>query len=110
MVVPNRAFRVCGEHFRKKLLIETGYFHESAVDCDSEKGAATVAAFMAPLDPSCVILVRGKVIIKYVAMSQSTAAMGKEEFQKSKWDVLGAAAALIEVTPKQLERNAGRSA
>jgi len=38
------------------------------------------------------------------------AAMGRERFQKSKWAVLELAASLIEVTPKQLEKNAGKSA
>jgi hypothetical protein len=92
------------EIFRKKLLIECGYFHEATLICDTAASAATTAAFMAPLDPSAVIVVRGRMIRRYVAKSQSVAAMGREEFQRSKWDVLNAAAALIEVTPKQLER------
>ena len=96
--------------FRKKLLIEAGYFHESETVCDTPRDAVTVAAFMAPLDPAAVITVRGNVIKKYVAESQSVAAMGKERFQKSKWAVLDLAASLIEVTPKQLEKNAGKSA
>jgi hypothetical protein len=96
--------------FRKKLLIECGYFHLSETVCDTARDAATVAAFMAPLDPSATIVVRGRVIKSYVAQSQSVAAMGKEDFQKSKWAVLDLAASLIKVTPKQLDRNAGRSA
>ena len=96
--------------FRAKLLIEAGYFHESETVCDTPRDAVTVAAFMAPLDPAAVITVRGNVIKKYVAESQSVAAMGKERFQKSKWAVLELAASLIEVTPKQLEKNAGKSA
>ena len=96
--------------FRKKLLIETGYCHESETVCDSARDAATIAAFMATLDPAAVITVHGNVIKKYVAESQSVPAMGKERFQKSKWAVLELAASLIEVTPKQLEKNAGKSA
>jgi hypothetical protein len=98
------------EIFRKKLLIECGYFHMSEMVCDTARDAATQAAFMAPDDPSMTIVVRGRVIVKYVAKSQSTAAMDKEEFQKSKWDVLNMASSLIGVTAKQLEKNAGRSA
>jgi hypothetical protein len=98
------------EIFRKKLLVECGYFHESEMVCDTARDAATVAAFMAPLDPSATIVVHGNVIKKYVAMSQSVVAMGRKEFQQSKWDVLNAAASLINVTSKQLEKNAGRSA
>jgi hypothetical protein len=96
--------------FRKKLLVECGYFHLSEVVCDTVRDAATVAAFMAPLDPAATIVVRGRVILKYVAQSQSVVAMGRKEFQQSKWDVLNAAATLIDVTPKQLEKNAGKSA
>ena len=98
------------EIFRKKLLIETGYFNESEVVCDTDRDAATVAAFMAPLDPAATIVVHGNVIKTYVAKSQNLTAMSREEFQQSKWAVLDAAAALIDVTPKQLERNAGREA
>lgn len=96
--------------FRKKLLIETGYFHQSEVVCDTARDATVVAAFMAPLDPAAVITVHGRVITTYVAVSQSIAAMGRAEFQASKWAVLDAAAVLIRVTPKQLEKNAGKSA
>jgi hypothetical protein len=96
--------------FRKKLLVECGYFHESEIVCDTARDAATVAAFMAPLDPSATIVVRGRIIKKYVAKSQSVAAMGREEFQESKWAVLNFAAALIKVTPKQLDKAAGKSA
>lgn len=98
------------EIFRKKLLIENGFFHLDEVVCDTARDAAVVAAFMAPLDPSCIIRVSGNVIRKYTAMSQSVQAMGRSDFQKSKWAVLNHAATLINVTPKQLEKNAGRSA
>ena len=97
------------EVFRKKLLVEAGYFHEDQVVCDSLTNAATIAAFMAPMDPSSTIVVRGKVIIRYTAMSQSVAAMGRSEFQKSKWAVLSIASALIDVTPKQLAKHAEKS-
>lgn len=98
------------EIFRKKLLIECNYFHERDIVCDTARDAMTVAAFMAPLDPASTIRVRGKVILVYTAMSQSVAAMGRRQFQMSKWAVLDLAASLISVTPKQLEKNTGRSA
>ena len=96
--------------FRKKLLVECGYFHLEEIVCDTARDAVTVASFMAPLDPSTTIVVRGRCIAKYTAQSQSVAAMGKREFQKSKWDVLDLAASLIKVTTKQLEKAAGKSA
>ena len=95
------------EILRKKLLIECNYFNMDEIVCDTPRDAAVVAAFMAPLDPSTTIVVKGNCIQKFTAMSQSVAAMGHREFQKSKWAVLNLAASLIHVTPKQLEKNAG---
>jgi hypothetical protein len=96
--------------FRKKLLIETGWCHEEELVCDSPEQAALVVAFSAPLDPSCVIDIHGNVVKKYTARSQKVSQMGPKDFQRSKWDVLNRAAELIRVTPKELEKNTGRSA
>lgn len=96
--------------FRKKLLIETGYYHVDEIVCDTERDAATVAAFMAPIDPATIIVVQGNCIKRYTAKSQSVAAMGRKEFQQSKWAVLNLAASLIHVTVTELEKNAGRGA
>lgn len=98
------------EIFRKKLLIEAGYFNESEVVCDTKRDAVTIAAFMADLDVSATITVHGNVIRKYTARSQKVSQMGRQEFQKSKWAVLELASSLIKVTPKQLEKAAGKSA
>ena len=98
------------EIFRKKLLIKAGYYNEDETVCDTPERAFVIAAFMAPLDRSAVITVHGNVIRKYVARSQSVQAMGRAEFQQSKWAVLDLAASLISVTPKELEKNAGKSA
>jgi hypothetical protein len=95
--------------FRKKLLIKAGFFFMEETVCDSLRQAAITVAFAAPLDPSVIIISSGNVVRKYTAMSQSIAAMGREEFQKSKWAVLDLAASLIHVTPKQLEQHAQRS-
>ena len=63
---------------------------------------------MASLDRGAIIIVRRNIIRKYVAMSQSIVAMGRAEFQRSKWAVLDIAASLIEVPPAQLERETKR--
>lgn len=97
------------EIFRKKLLVRAGWYHMTEMVCASAESAITTAAFMSDIDPSVLIDIRGNVIRKYVARSQSLAAMGRKDFQKSKWDVLNLAAALIRVTPKQLEEHARRA-
>lgn len=72
------------EHLRKRALIDAGYYDETAVDCGSEDVAERVAVMMAKADDFALIFVRGCVVVRRVAKSQSRRAMGKEEFQASK--------------------------
>lgn len=55
-------------------------------------------------------IVQEATVTRYVARSQSHRAMGKQVFQESKSAVLDVIAAMIEVTPRQLAREAGRAA
>ena len=96
------------EYFRKWLLVKAGFAQESSIVCDSARDAKSLAVTARSLDPYAVIVVSGKVVKIYTAKSQTAAAMGKEEFQKSKTDVLDKIAELIEVTPKQLRREGER--
>ncbi len=92
------------EHFRKHGLIATGHRDERTLVCSSKAEAQRVAAFIRPTEDYAVITVRDAVVTVYTAKSQSTKAMGREAFQKSKDDVLGWAAALIGVEPEALSR------
>lgn len=94
---------------RKWALIKNGYCTKSEAVLDTPEQAATVAAFTGNAE-GVIIVVRENVVTKYTAMSQSTAAMGKSEFQKSKDLVLDTIAELIAVKRRRLEDNAGRSA
>ena len=47
----------------------------------------------------------GRVLTRFIAMSQSMRAMGKVEFQKSKQAILELAAAKIGITPEQLKES-----
>lgn len=98
------------EHLRKKMLIKEGYADMKEIVCDTARDAAVVAAFIAPLNEYGIVTVSGNVIRIFTAKSQAVAAMGKSEFQESKWKVLNAIAALIQTSPRQLERNTGQSA
>lgn len=94
------------EHLRKKLLILAGWADEKTLVCDSAQEAAVVAAFIAPIDDFSIVTVKGNVVVRYSAKSQSVAAMGRDVFQQSKWAVLNLAADLIGVSSSELNKNA----
>jgi hypothetical protein len=97
------------EALRKWALIKAGYCTEATTVLDTEEQANTIAGFMGHQE-GVIIVVKGPVIKKYTAKSQAVAAMGKQEFQRSKDAVLDIIAQLIEVSRKRLEDNAGRAA
>lgn len=94
---------------RKWALIRNGYCTESSVVCDNNEQANIIAAFMGKREGE-IIVVKENVIKKYVAKSQSYAAMDKQEFQESKVLVLDTLAELIAVTRKRLEQAARSNA
>lgn len=97
------------EALRHWALIKAGYCTESHVVCDTEEQANTIAGFMGHQD-GVIIVVKGNVVKKFTAMSQSKEAMNAQNFQLSKVAVLDIIAELIEVTRKRLEQNAGKEA
>lgn len=92
------------DHFRKHGLIATGYRDERSIVCTTRAEAQRVAAFIKPMDDYAVVTVTEAVVIVYTAKTQKLGAMGKETFQRSKDDVLGWAADLIGVTPRELAK------
>lgn len=98
------------EHLRKWALIKSGYCDERSVVCASKAEAQRVAAFIRPMDCYAIVVVNEATIKVYTAQSQSTRAMGKAVFQKSKSDVLEVVSELIGVNPGELSREAGQAA
>jgi hypothetical protein len=96
------------EHLRKWALCKTGWSTMKTFPCETHDHARNLAIFARSADEFAVIEVRGNIVRIHQAKSQSAAAMGKDEFQKSKTDVLDKIAELIEVTPKQLRREGER--
>lgn len=94
------------EHLRKRLLIQTGWFEETAIDVGSVAGAERVAGHIRQREPFSYVIQRGGFVIVRVAKSQSRRAMNKEDFQKSKQDIMDAAEKLLEVEPGGLAKNA----
>lgn len=93
------------ERFRKWALIKAGYADEQSMVCRSNAEALRWAAFLKPIDEYAIVVVRGSVVSRYTAKSQSLKAMGKEDFQASKDRVLELAAAQIDVTVADLQRH-----
>jgi len=91
------------EALRKFALIKTGWHDERAFSCRSHTEALRLAAFLRPFDPFSVILVRGLLVTVYTARSQSYAAMARDDFNRSRDDVLNYIAGLIGVRRHQLE-------
>ena len=89
---------------RKRALIRTGYRDERSIVCSTKAEALRVAAFLKPADPLALVVVHENTVTEYKAKSQSLAAMGKEEFAKSKDDVLTYLSNMIGVDVTQLKK------
>jgi hypothetical protein len=92
------------EHFRKRLLIDAGFYDETLIDVGTNAGAIRVAAAWRARDDFAHVVVRGGFVCIRTAKSQSRRAMKKAEFQASKQAILELAASMIGVTPETLLR------
>lgn len=92
------------EHFRKRLLIDCGFYHETQIDVGTLAGALRVAAYAQAEDGFAKVVTRGGLVVVRKAKSQSRARMDKAEFQASKEAILQAAANLIGTTPHALQQ------
>ena len=97
------------DSLRAWALIRSGYCTVTDMVLDTEEQARAVAAFMGNSD-GVIIVVRGNNVRRYTAKSQSYKAMNKEEFGRSKQDVLDTIAELLAVKRKELEKNGGQAA
>lgn len=97
------------EHLRKRALVQAGFYDETITDAGSNAAALRVASAFRFIDDFAVVFVRGHLVIRRTAKSQSTRAMPKGEFQKSKDAVLEIVAGLIGATPGTLTQ-AGEAA
>ena len=92
------------EHFRKRLLIDCGFYAETIIDVGTTAGALRVAAYAQAEDGFAKVVTRGGVVVVRKAKSQSRRTMDKGEFQASKSALIEAASALIGTTPEALHR------
>ena len=98
------------EYLRKWALVRTGWYVEKNFACKTEGHARNLASFIRKVDDYAVIAIKGDVVRVFEAKSQSIPAMGKEDFEKSKHDVLDLVSSMVGVTATQAKRQAGRSA
>lgn len=90
------------EHLRKYALVKTGYAKCQIYPCKFKSEARRLAATIADMDEFAIVIVKGRTVTRYTAMSQSRKAMGAADFQASKQAILEFIAGLIEVEPAEL--------
>lgn len=90
------------EHLRKRALIDTGWYNEKIIDAGTESAAIEVASILKDLDEFSLVIVRGSIVVRRTAKSQSRRKMNKEDFQKSKNDILELVSAMIGVKPEEI--------
>ena len=93
------------EHLRKAALIATNWHRETIIDAGSRAAAARVAAYARGEDEFARVVVRGSTVVIQKARSQRMHGldrMDKAEFQRSKDDILGWIAELLNVEPERL--------
>lgn len=98
------------EALRKKALIKAGFYNVQDVVCASHAEALRWSAVLKPIERYSIVIVKGLVVRRYTAQSQSLRAMGKKDFQASKQAVLEVIAAKIGVPVETLQANAGMAA
>lgn len=98
------------DHLRKRALIQAGYYTETAIDAGTRAAALRVAAAVPALDEFAFAKVEGPIVLVRRAKSQSMRAMGAKQFYESKAAIMQVIADMLDVTPEDLVKNAGRAA
>lgn len=98
------------KHLRKRALIEAGYYDEQITDAGTNAAALRVAAMLRTIDEFSLVVVRGPLVVRRTAKSQSRRSMDRKTFQDSKQKVLEIVADMIGVPAEQLQAEAGRAA
>ena len=88
------------ETFRKRGLIATGWRDRSDYLLANEAEARKLAADLRASDRYAVVSINGAAVVRLTAISQKQTKMGKEDFQKSKDDVLAWAWGLCGIDPE----------
>ncbi len=98
------------EHLRHWCLCKSGFCTTTTYVLNTAEDARVLRDALKKENASTIIGVAGNVAKVYTPESQSMAAMKKERFEASKVAVLDLVASMARTTPKELKKNAGRSA
>jgi hypothetical protein len=98
------------EHLRKYALIRKGFCTTEQFACATRAEAMRLAAILRSDDEYCLVSVEGSIVSRFRALSQSKRSMGAKQFQASKQSIIDFVASLLEIEPRDLEREAGRAA
>jgi hypothetical protein len=90
------------EHLRKRALIDAGYYDESITDAGSNAAAIRVASAFRAIDDFSLVIVRGPLVVRRTAKSQSRRAMKAKEFQESKTAIMEVIASMIGVSVRDM--------
>ena len=101
---------VTSEHLRKHALIKTRWFNLESMVLGRKADALKVVAFARKHDEYAIVAIDKNTVRVYTAMSQSIQAMGREDFQQSKSDVLDFLDDMLNIERGSLSANAGMSA
>jgi hypothetical protein len=94
------------EHLRAYALIKSGWRLERTHVAATKAEALRLAAFIQPIDDFAIVATSGLTVTVWTAKSQSTRAMNKQDFQRSKEDVLAVLADLIGTSKEALTERA----
>lgn len=98
------------EHLRAYALIKSGWRNERTHVAATKAEALRLAAFIQPIDEFAIVTTHGLSVTVWTAKSQSMRAMNKQDFQRSKEDVLGVLADLIGTSKEALVESATEAA
>lgn len=102
------------ETMRRHALIVGGFADAEVVDAGAPAVAERIASMMKrdgdKVAGYCIVQVRGQVVTRFTAQSQSVKAMGRDEFERSKRSVLDWCSAQIAVNLADLSDAAERGA
>jgi hypothetical protein len=85
------------DHLRRYALIITGWSDTQSYVCGSNAEALRWAANLRPLDEFSIVTVKGSIVERRTAKSQSMRAMGRDDFKASKRAILDYIEDLISV-------------
>jgi hypothetical protein len=94
------------DHLRKHALIKNGFCHTETFPCGSNAEAMRWAPRLRADNEYAIISVKGTLVYRFTAESQSKRTMGAERFYESRKAVMAFVDGLLGVSPGETQKNA----